>query len=105
MKGDTIPSEYVFDVNNTFLHSMFEATNAKKIKHIAGHKLVLVFIVVVGLIAFALGRIFGDDSTVFNVYTITFYCLCAFHGWYSNICCLTSLRLHFVFKHLITGSR
>eukprot|EP01083_Nonionella_stella_P013215 37255_1 len=72
---DRIQSEYVLDVNNTFLHSMFEDTNAKRIKQIVDHKLMLISLQILAIIGVIFRFILGIHSAIFNIYTITILCL------------------------------
>eukprot|EP01083_Nonionella_stella_P064634 168686_1 len=70
-------SEYVFDVNDTFLHSIFGKIKAEKIKQIVDHKLTVILLVVLGCIAFALEYISSDDRmlVIDKVYDISLYIL------------------------------
>eukprot|EP01083_Nonionella_stella_P317347 1154930_1 len=72
---DRIQSEYVLDANDTFLHALFGAINATKIKQIVEHKWMLVSLVLLGAVLVAVGVIFGDSNMVVNAYHITVVCL------------------------------
>eukprot|EP01083_Nonionella_stella_P056144 148011_1 len=67
--------EYVFDVNHTFLHSVFGETNGQTMKQIVDHKLVLILLIISGNIWFVLRFLFGLGSIIYNVYNITVICL------------------------------
>eukprot|EP01083_Nonionella_stella_P064635 168687_1 len=84
--------EYVFEVNDTFFHSMFGDITAEKIKQIVDHKLMLTFIVVLGCLSVLLGNIFifpdeHKSSTINDIFGITFFGLIVI-PW-------------FIFKHLM----
>eukprot|EP01083_Nonionella_stella_P088379 246288_1 len=72
---DRIQSEYILDLNDTFLHSMFGDINAKRIKHIVDHKLMLISMVLLAIIMMVLRLLLGEDTVVFNVYLITWCCV------------------------------
>eukprot|EP01083_Nonionella_stella_P088380 246291_1 len=71
---DRIQSEYVLDVNDTFLHSIFGKINGTKIKQIMDHQLTLIAVVILGVVLVVLWFIFGNNSLLFNIYHITVLC-------------------------------
>eukprot|EP01083_Nonionella_stella_P147096 463594_1 len=71
---DRIQSEYVLDVNDTCLHSMFDDTNAERIKQIVDHKLIMILLVILGFVVVTVG-IFGDDADSINILGLCTTCL------------------------------
>eukprot|EP01083_Nonionella_stella_P152842 490368_1 len=74
---DGIQFEYVLDVNDTVLHSIFAESTAQQIKQIVNHKLTLIFIVITGIVVFPVEMIFGFGKLIHNIYMYIMYCLIA----------------------------
>eukprot|EP01083_Nonionella_stella_P140967 433401_1 len=84
---DGIQFEYVLDVNDTFLHSMFRDSHAAKIQRIIDHKLIVIVIVFLWIMWIPVLFIFGYDNIIYSIYLIILY----------SVPCIPWL----IFKHLL----
>eukprot|EP01084_Bolivina_argentea_P285955 490463_1 len=67
--------EYIFDVNDTFLHSMFSQINADKIEKLINNKILFLLLIIAALIGEVLAYIQKVNEVSYTVYWLTLYLL------------------------------